>query len=146
MENFEGHTIYHDLVITAPIDQVFKAVSEPSHLINWWPSRCKGIPKENEVYNFFFTPEYDWFGAVSKVVNNKSFHIKMTKSDPDWDSTAFGFDLEQKNESVNVRFSHSGWPACNEHFRIASFCWAMLLNGLKNYVEKGVIVPFENRS
>ena len=139
------HSIYHDLVIKAPIKKVYDAITEPMHLVNWWPLKCEGKPKEDEVYNFFFTPEYDWYGKVIKSENEKSFHIKMTKSDPDWDSTTFGFDLKQNETYVQVKFSHLGWSECNAHYRRSSFCWAILLNGLKNYIEKGIIVPFEER-
>lgn len=139
------HSIYHDLEIKESINKTFQAITEPEHLINWWPLKCTGIPKENEEYNFFFTPEYDWYGKVIKSEKNKSFHIKMTTSDSDWNPTSFGFDLEQKNLKVQVKFWHIGWPECNAHFRRSSFCWAMLLNGLKNYVENGKIVPFEER-
>jgi uncharacterized protein YndB with AHSA1/START domain len=139
------YSIYHDLTIKAPIQNIFQAITEPEHLINWWPLKCEGIPKENEDYNFFFTPEYNWYGKVIKIEENKSFYIKMTKSDADWDPTSFGFDLVQNEGNVRLKFSHTGWPACNAHFKTASFCWAMLLNGLKNYIEKGIVVPFEER-
>jgi uncharacterized protein YndB with AHSA1/START domain len=139
------YSIHHDLEIKESPCKVFQAVSEPKHLVNWWPLKCSGIPKENEEYNFFFTPEYDWYGTVSKYEKNKSFHIKMTKADIDWNPTSFGFDLEQKNDTTLIKFWHIGWPECNAHFRRSSFCWAMLLNGLKNYVERGIIIPFEER-
>lgn len=139
------YSIYHDLEINESIDKVFQAITNPEHLINWWPLKCAGIPKEGEVYNFYFTSEYDWYGKVIKMEKNKSFYIKMTKSDTDWNSTSFGFDLDQKNDKVQVKFWHIGWPECNAHFRRSSFCWAILLNGLKNYVENEIIIPFEER-
>lgn len=138
-------SIHHDLVIEAPLPKIFQAITEPEHLIRWWPLKCQGIPKENEVYNFFFSSEYNWYGKVIKLENYKSFYIKMTKSDEDWDPTTFGFDLDQKKDSVLVKFWHVGWPECNENYRRSSFCWAMLLNGLKNYLEKGIVVPFKER-
>jgi uncharacterized protein YndB with AHSA1/START domain len=140
-----GHAIYHDLTISTSAENVFEAITQPDHLGNWWPKKCSGKPKIGEIYNFYFTPEYDWYGQVVKCVHNKAFHIKMTKSDPDWDLTSFGFDLEDVEDLVKVKFWHKGWPECNAHFRRSSFCWAMLLNGLKNYVEKGIILPFEER-
>ena len=141
-----AHTIYHDFEIEASSQNVFEAITKPDHLENWWPLRCSGVPEEGEAYNFFFGPEYDWYGKVSKLEQDHSFHIKMTAADPDWDPTSFGFDLEQIKNEVQVRFWHSGWLECNAHFRTASFCWAMLLNGLKEYVENGKIIPFEERS
>ncbi len=143
--NGSTYSINHDLVINAAIDKVFEAITEPKHLENWWPLKCKGTPRENEEYNFFFTPEYDWYGKVTEFEKGKAFHVKMIKSDPDWDSTSFGFDLKKDGDAVQVSFWHIGWPECNAHFKRSSFCWAMLLNGLKNYVEKGIIVPFEKR-
>tara|TARA_R110000868_G_scaffold86347_8_gene242249 strand:- start:50281 stop:50727 length:447 start_codon:yes stop_codon:yes gene_type:complete len=143
--NDARHTIYHDLIIKAPIAKVFQAITSPKHLINWWPLKCNGIPEINQDYNLYFTPEYDWYGKVIQMVKNKSFYIQMTKSDSDWNSTTFGFDLEQLENTVLIKFFHKGWPNCNAHFRRSSYCWAMLLNGLKNYVEIGIIIPFEAR-
>lgn len=141
-----GFNIYHDLVIKASLQEVFDAVSKPEHLNNWWTKQCTGTPELNAEYNLYFTPEYNWYGNVITSQPNQAFHIKMTKSDTDWESTTFGFNLEQLKEGVQVRFFHIDWPECNHHFRQSSFCWALLLNGLKNYLEKGIIVPFEERS
>jgi uncharacterized protein YndB with AHSA1/START domain len=137
--------IYHDLLINSNIKNVFKAISGPKHLINWWPKKCEGIAKLNEEYNFYFTAEYDWYGKVIKLEENKAFHIQMTKSDADWNSTTFGFELEGNENAVQIKFWHINWPVCNAHYRRSSYCWAILLQGLKNYVEKGIIVPFDER-
>ncbi len=139
------HSIYHDLPIVASPKAIFDAITLPEHLINWWPQRCTGQPEEGSTYNFFFTPEYDWYGKVEKCEANQAFHIKMTKSDEDWDPTSFGFDLKAAETSIRVEFWHTGWPSCNDHYRRSSYCWAILLKGLKDYVEKGIIVPFEER-
>jgi hypothetical protein len=70
----------------------------------------------------------------------------MTKSDPDWDATTFGFDLEEVDKGTLLKFSHQNWRELNHNFKHSSFCWAMLLNGLKNYIEKGIVIPFEKRN
>ena len=142
----QAFDIHHDLTITAPVSKVFDAITQPTHLVNWWPLKCTGKAEEGAEYNFYFEPEYDWCGLVSRVIPNKSFFIKMTKADPDWDPTSFGFELQVSGDNVAVRFSHTGWPQCNAHFRRSSFCWALLLQGLKDYVEKGKVVPFEERA
>lgn len=148
MENVQhNNAIYHDLHINASKKLIFDAVSTPAGLNNWWTLKCSGIPEVGVEYNFYFSPEYDWYGNVIKYEPGKAFHIKMTKSDSDWNPTSFGFDFVKagEGEGVQLKFWHIGWPECNHHFRRSSFCWAMLLNGLKNYVEKGVIIPFEER-
>lgn len=140
------HSIYHNLTIKVATKQVFKAITNPEQLIHWWPLKCKGKPALNEVYNFYFSPEYDWLGEVIQLESNRSFKIKMTQSDKDWLPTTFGFELEKVSNTTLLRFSHTGWQQTNDHYRTTSFCWAMLLNGLKNYCEKGVIIPFEERN
>ncbi|MAP55218.1 SRPBCC domain-containing protein [Altibacter sp.] len=138
--------IYHDLHIAAATEAVFQAVCLPEKLEQWWPLRCTGRPEAGAVYNFFFTPEFDWYGVVSEMVPDKIFEIKMTKADTDWDPTRFRFELEPNASGTLLRFSHIHWMQRNAHFRTASYCWAILLHGLKQYVEKGIILPFEERS
>ena len=140
-----SYSIYFNLLIKSDAFSVYRAVSEPEHLVNWWPLKCEGIPRVGEVYNFNFTDEYDWYAEVQSAKQWKHIHYKMTKSDPDWEPTSFGFDLKEQTDGIYLQFFHKDWPECNTHFKHSSFCWAMLLNGLKNYLEKGVVIPFEER-
>lgn len=137
--------IYHDLIIRASVDKVYDAITRPAQLVNWWPLACSGEPVKGATYNFNFTDAYDWYGTVASVGTNDHFHIKMTDSDANWNPTSFGFDLTANDDHTQLQFWHKGWPACNAEYRQSSYCWAILLQGLKQYVEKGVIVPFEER-
>lgn len=138
--------IYHDFYIHASLNEVYDAITLPVHLVNWWPLECRGEPKAGIMYRFYFGPKYDWEGIVAIAEKNTSFYVNMIKTDEDWEGTRFGFDLKGDGERTLVRFSHVNWRSRSDHYRIASFCWAMLLNGLKNYVEKSEIIPFEDRS
>lgn len=140
------HSIYHDLFIEATVDALFDRIVLPEHLINWWPLTCTGENRLHGLYNFYFEEAYDWWGKVITFQQGKSFHVKMIDADEDWNPTTFGFDLRPEGEGVWLEFWHKGWPSVNHHFRRSSHCWAMLLLGLKEYVEDGKIIPFENRS
>lgn len=140
-----GFNIYHDLVIKASLQKVFDAVSNPEHLNNWWTKECSGSPELGSEYNFHFYEKYNWFGKVITFQPNHAFYIKMIKADEDWEQTTFGFNLERTDNGTQVRFFHINWTECNHRFRHSSFCWALLLKNLKNYVEKGIIIPFEER-
>ena len=142
----ENYTIYHDLVIEASASTVFDAVSTPSKLINWWPLICTGEEKLNAEYNLNFTDTYNWFGKVVSYKPNTAFHFQMTESNEDWNPTSFGFDIEEiSTNKIQLHFCHTNWQTCNAEFKQSSFCWALLLNGLKSYAEKGIIIPFEER-
>ena len=141
-----SNTIYHNIPINSTPEKVFGAISQPDQLVNWWPLKCSGKPELGAEYNLNFTDAYNWYGKVAKVEKNRLFFIKMTRSDADWDPTTFGFEIELKDQGVWLKFCHSDWPEANDHFKHSSYCWAILLNGLKKYVEKGVVIPFEERS
>ena len=141
-----SYSVFHNLFIKASPKTVFEAVSIPMHLDNWWTLKSSGKPEIGESYNLNFTDLYNWYCKVSFCKPNESIHFKMTKSDKDWNPTTFGFDLEEKDGGTYLRFFHKDWPEQNDHFKFSAFCWAMLLNGLKNYLEKGVIIPFEGRN
>ena len=141
-----SYSIFHNLIIIASTKDVFDAVSLPIHLNNWCTLKSSGIPVLNSEYNLNFTDDFNWYCKVSHILINKSIHFSMTKSDSDWNPTTFGFHLEQQDKGTMVKFSHENWQEANQHFKHSSFCWAILLNGLKNYLEKGVIIPFEERN
>jgi len=141
-----SYNIYHNLTIDVSPKEVFDAVSLPKHLDKWWPLKSSGKPELHSEYNLNFTDKYDWYCKVSQVKANKSFYLKMTKSDKDWNPTTFGFELEHSNKGTLLMFSHINWVKDNHEFKNSSFCWAMLLNDLKNYLEKGKIVPFAERN
>lgn len=69
----------------------------------------------------------------------------MKESSEDSEPTFFGFDIEEKQDCVLPSFQHINWPSCNVHSKQSSYCWAILLDGLKNYVETGMVIPFEDR-
>lgn len=140
------YSILHDVTIHATREKIYRAITEPKALEDWWPLTCKKDSAIPATYNFHFTEEYDWYGIVSKDVIDQSFHIRMTQSDVDWAPTTFGFDLEELEDGVLVKFHHQGWQSTNHHFRRTSYCWAILLHGLKRYVEEGHIIPFGQRA
>ena len=139
-------TIFHDVHINCTREKLYEAITEANHLVNWWPLTAKSEAEINGIYNFYFSDQYNWFGKVTAIKKNHSISIEMTDSEEDWNGTHLSFILEEKANGINLKFSHSGWKFTNHHFRRSSWCWAVLLLGLKNYVEKGVVVPFGERA
>jgi len=141
-----SHNIYHDIDIKASPQRVFKAISQANELINWWPKKCSGQCQLGAIYNFYFTDEYDWLAQLDKMTPNEFIQFKMTRSDKDWEKTYFNFKLKVIEEKTRLTFSHCNWREINHHYRRSSYCWALLLKGLKEYTESGIILSFENRA
>jgi uncharacterized protein YndB with AHSA1/START domain len=137
--------IFHHFPINAPAREVFRAVSTPAGLDAWWTKRSKGVPREGAEYELSFGPGYDWRATVSRCVPDGAFELRLTSAQADWQATRVGFHLAEKEGVTEVRFHHLGWPEPNEHYRVSCFCWAMYLRLLKRHVERGEVVPYEER-
>jgi uncharacterized protein YndB with AHSA1/START domain len=137
--------IFHDFPIAASPERVFDAIATPEGLDEWWTSRSSGRPMEGAEYELWFGPEYDWRAKVTRSVPSQSFELTMTRADGDWLGTRVAFDLTPGTDATQVRFSHTGWPTQNEHYRISCYCWAMYLRILRRSIEFGERVPYEKR-
>lgn len=131
-------------VKAAPQD-VFRAVSTPQGLEAWWTKRSSGRPEVGAEYGLWFGPEYDWHAIVSQCVPQREFELEIVDADDDWRGTRVGFVLEEKDGVTHVRFHHLGWPESNDHYRTSCYCWSMYLRLLTRHVERGEVVPYEER-
>lgn len=139
-------SILHDLTIKASAKAVYHSITQPEHLNNWWTLQCEGEPNLGEKYRLYFDPNYDWRAIVAKADSHEAFELKMSESSEGWEPTSFGFLLEETEDKTLVRFYHNNWKTQDHHYRRTSYCWALLLSGLKNYLEEGKIIPFSQRA
>ena len=137
--------IYHDIPFSVSGGKVFEAVSTSEGLSKWWSDGGVGEPVAGTAYDLDFGPEYQWKAEVEDVVPGEKFSLTMSESDDDWNGTTISFEIEDRGEESYLRFSHTGWPKDNDHYRSSSYCWAMYLRCLKRYVENGVVLPYERR-
>lgn len=115
--------ILHEFPINALPSNVFAAVSSPDGLDQWWAEKTTGPPGRGAEYALGFGPGYDWRAIVVEYAPEARFTLEMTKADADWNGSRVSFDLLPHREGTWVRFSHTGWPDANEHFRISNFCF-----------------------
>ncbi|NNE66928.1 MAG: SRPBCC domain-containing protein [Pyrinomonadaceae bacterium] len=137
--------IVHDIPISSDIESSFECVATSEGLSKWWSIGGTGQPGVGNTFTFDFGPEYQWEAIVREFELNSVFSIQMTVADDDWTGTTVRFVLEPRDEGIMLRFEHRGWPHDNEHYRTSSYCWAMYLRCMKNYLEKGVFLPYEKR-
>jgi len=137
--------ITHHFPIAAPIDKVFRAISSPGGLDQWWSRSSSGEPAEGAEYELDFGPGYTWRAQVTRCVENETFELTLTDAHEDWLGSKVRIDLAAQDESTRVRFRHSGWPSANDHYYTSCYCWAMYLRILKRFVEHGETVPYETR-
>jgi len=137
--------ILHDLVIRAPAERVFQAVSTPAGLDKWWTQKSAGIPAPGSLYELWFGPEHEWRGRVTRCTPNADFALEMVRADQEWQGTHVGFHLDSTSRGTLLQFHHRGWPRVSGHYRVSCHCWAMYLRVLRRHVEHGEFVPYEAR-
>lgn len=138
--------IYHDIEIKATQEAIYEAITSPSGLNAWWTLKSAGEPSIGNEYNFFFSEDYNWFAVVQNISANESIIYRMTQATDDWIGTILSFEIISQSESLSLlRFEHRGWKEITEHYRRTSYCWALYLSCLKEYLEKGIIKSYELR-
>jgi uncharacterized protein YndB with AHSA1/START domain len=133
------------LNINVPAKHVFNAFVTVDGLNAWWTKDSTARPSKGEIFDFHFGTECHWQGRVTEYRRNEIIEWEMTKASPDWMGSKVGAVLKEHDEYTIVDFYHKGWAYSNEHFRISSYCWAMYLRCMKEWLEKGVFIEYENR-
>jgi uncharacterized protein YndB with AHSA1/START domain len=135
-----------DLPIGVSADDLFKAVSTPAGLNEWWTMTSHGSAMLGSDFQLGFGPDYQWRAKVTEVAPGRAFELQMTMADADWMGTRVGFRLTAQSPAKTLlAFRHTGWSAVNAHFRTSSCCWAMYLRILRRYLEHGERVPYDRR-
>jgi uncharacterized protein YndB with AHSA1/START domain len=137
--------IFHDFTIAGKRGAVFKAITTPPGLDEWWTKTSSGEARSGAIYELGFGPGFDWRGRVTTIVPNETFELQMIQAERDWTDTRVRFDLAAGSGVTQVHFRHVGWPSANDHYRISCYCWAMYLRILRRYVEHSERVPYEKR-
>jgi uncharacterized protein YndB with AHSA1/START domain len=137
--------IFHELPIAVEAERVYRAVSTPTGLDQWWTKRSSGRAQLGAQFDLWFGPEYQWQAQVTECVPGEIFEIEMTTATRDWLHTRVGFELVSGESRTQLQFHHTGWQERNEHFRVSSYCWAMYLRVLKRWLEHGEVVEYERR-
>lgn len=140
------YSILHDLHIKAKPSEVFSLISTSRGLNKWWTLESQGDPEINSEYRFHFGPDYDWSGKVTGLAMGQSIEWTMLECDEDWNDTIVGFDLSNRDNGTQVRFSHTNWKENNEHYRRSNYCWAIYLRLLKRYIEHDEFIPYDHRN
>ncbi|NML71297.1 SRPBCC domain-containing protein [Chryseobacterium sp. RP-3-3] len=138
-------SILHDLEVDSTLENVFRMVSVPEFLNEWWTHYCQGVPEPDSEYTFEFSEKDILKGKISKFNPPYEIEFLITDGDKDWVETSVGFILKEAGNGTKLSFYHTNWKDTNEHFRQTSFCWALYLRVLRKFAEEGLHVPYSER-
>lgn len=133
--------IYHLLTISAPVENVFEAISTVEGLKGWWTNLTTGSTEVGGELSFGFGKDYDMM--VVKNSDNYSLVewevVKSTFADGhQWIGTRISFGLSSdKNKNTVLRFEHNGWKEITDFYGVCNYHWGLFMVSLKALCETG---------
>ena len=139
-----------NIVIDAPPEVVFKAITDQNELTNWFPDQAILETKVGGKMKFSFYKnskrgnqecgrDTDKFaeGTVTELILNKKISYTWENSaEPDFRRTVVTWELQKiDNEKTNLKLLHTGFKA-GEKVKQYDGGWSHFLNELKKYCEK----------
>lgn len=134
--------IVHDLTIRAPVETVYRAVTEQEGLAGWWTRETVASPREGSIAEFKFGVRYNNKMKITELKPNRRVAWECLEGDAEWVGTRFTFDLEGHKDGAALRFGHRDWRESTDFFKRCSENWVHYLCSLKKYCETGTGDPF----
>src|SRR5215813_8770061 len=102
--------IWHEILIKAPAQEVYQAVSEVKKIAHWWTTGARGESEVGKKLEFWFG---DFCGSVMEVMAMKPGELVRWRVLPgvmsDWVDTEVEFKIFRENERTVLHFRHSNW-------------------------------------
>ena len=134
--------IKHLVVIDAPVDTVYRAVTEQNGLAGWWTKQTVAEPRVGSIAEFRFGDRYHNKMRVVRLEENERVEWECLVGEDEWVGTTFVFLLEVNGGQTTLRFSHGNWRAMTDFFASCNYHWGFYMHSLKLYCETGEGEPF----
>lgn len=135
---------YHaELIINAPIDSVFTAVSSVAGLSGWWTTDTGGSPEPGDELRFTFRDGVAVMRVEEQTPPTAQRWICVGHSgQPEWAHTTVTFGLAAVDPgSTRLKFTHDGLQPQLDCYEQCSAGWNYLMGSLASYAETGTGQP-----
>jgi uncharacterized protein YndB with AHSA1/START domain len=136
--------IRHNVVIKAPVEKIYNAITTQEGLASWWTTDTIAKP-EVGFLNIFVFGKFRNEMKVTELVHNKKVAWECTQSIQEWIGTYISFELEEKDNHTLLRFVHGAWKEVTDTFAGCNYDWASSIASLKSLCEKGTGTPYQNK-
>jgi uncharacterized protein YndB with AHSA1/START domain len=159
--------IHLELLIGAPAQSVYHAITTSEGLSAWWTPGTKAEPEINSIAHFPFGSDYIKEMRITDLQPFKQVSWDCIAGEGEWIETSISFELETNDKNqllgshpeladqVNQQaasgaqtllvFYHSNWKQDTAMFGECSYTWALFLRSLKLYCETGRGRPWPNQ-
>lgn len=155
--------IRHTLLIGAPHETVYRALTTSDGLSAWWTPNTQATPEEGTIASFAFESGYVKKMKVAELRPGEFVKWICIQGDQEWIGTTITFSLLQREaplliaghpeisgqadqNHVDVKtllmFEHNDWADYSPSFAECSYTWAQFLRSLKLLCETGTGRPW----
>ena len=136
-----GHSIEHELTVTAAASSVHDAIATRDGLRGWNTSRVTGDGKAGSEWTLSYdgAPDFRW-----RVDRSDASGVAWTCTHGPGDSlgTTVQYVLTRMPDGrTRVSLRHDGWPHREGNFNKCNTLWGAMLFRLKDFVESGKSAP-----
>jgi uncharacterized protein YndB with AHSA1/START domain len=160
-------SIRHEVLIGAPAEHVYRALTTQEGLAAWWTPESRAIPARETIARFGFGPDYFKEMIITGLEPSKTVDWHCVKGADEWVGTTISFELhpgdpqtlskshpeladqiQQQNGSAQdtlVVLQHDGWREQTPMFAECNYTWAQFLRSLKSLCETGEGQPWPHQ-
>ena len=129
--------IKHLMHISAPVEEVFSALSDIKKLSQWYTTNVKGKFEKDEIITFEFVNFAVFKFKVVALIFNKSVHIECVESEWENIGHVMKYDLEENGEKTRVRYSYNGFSEMDDAYANMNYSSGKYLESLRQFCQTG---------
>ncbi len=138
----DSKSICHRLLIEAPVEKAYAALSTQEGLAGWWTPDTIARPEVGSTLRFAFGPDYFKEMKVEVLQPYSKIKWRCITASEEWVGTTLSFELEPHQKGCILFFHHDGWKDYTPEFASCSFDWALFFRSLKLLCETGKGIPY----
>lgn len=135
-------SIWHRLLINAPAETVYEALTTQKGLAGWWTPDTVAEPQIGTMLKFTFMPDYTKEMRVDALKPYSLVKWTCLKAFEDWIGTTLSFELQPHAKGTVLLFHHDGWAAYTPEFASCTHDWGLFFRSLKLLCETGKGKPY----
>ncbi len=111
--------IHHELLIGAPAETVYGAITTQEGLSGWWTPGAKATPELNSIARFPFGPDYFKEMKIMELEPPNWVKWLCIKGAEEWVGTTLSFKIEHGDKGALLSFH----PELGDQRAPATTCW-----------------------
>lgn len=158
--------IHHEVLIGAPAEQVYDALTQQDGLASWWTPDSSARPERGTIARFGFGSTYFKEMTITDLEASKQVGWRCIKGADEWVGTTISFELDPGDKSSLSRahpelsdqirqdrheagtlvvLRHDGWRDETPMFAECNYTWGQFLRSLKLLCETGTGRPWPHQ-